>query len=169
MAVKNPRALLERLSATVEVDWLEFKVNNVHPTEIGETISALANSAMLQDRDKAYIVFGVEDGTRNLVGTKTRLAKLKYGNEDFENWISRVLEPRLMIDFLDFEVDGLNFSIIVIEPTYDRPVRFNGCEYLRIGQNVKKLGEYAARMPASLLSVMIASIIYLIGLWRKLT
>lgn len=142
MAVKNPRALLERLSATVEVDWLEFKVNNVHPTEIGETISALANSAMLQDRDKAYIVFGVEDGTRNLVGTKTRLAKLKYGNEDFENWISRVLEPRLMIDFLDFEVDGLNFSIIVIEPTYDRPVRFNGCEYLRIGQNVKKLGEY---------------------------
>lgn len=29
--------------------------------------------------------------------------------------------------------------------------------------------DYAARMPASLLSVMIASIIYLIGLWRKLT
>jgi ATP-dependent DNA helicase RecG len=144
MAVKNPASLLERLCDYDESDWLEFKVNNVHPNEIGTAISALANSAMLQDRDKAYIVFGVEDKTRKRIGTEKRISSLKVGNEDFINWISRVLEPRLMIEYLDFEVNGIDFSVIVIEPTYDRPVKFNGCEYLRIGANVKKLAEYAA-------------------------
>lgn len=142
MAVKNPAALLERLCDLDESDWLEFKVNNFHPDEIGTAISALANSAMLQDRDKAYIVFGVEDKTRKRIGTDKRISSLKVGNEDFINWISHILEPRLMIDYLDFEINGIDFSVIVIEPTYDRPVKFKGCEYLRIGANVKKLAEY---------------------------
>lgn len=41
-----------------EVGWVEFKRNNCEPAMIGEDISALANSATLNDRDYAYMVWG---------------------------------------------------------------------------------------------------------------
>lgn len=47
-----------------------------------------------------------------------------------------------MIDFHDFECDGLSFAIIAVEPTYDRPVRFNGMEYFREGDSKKRLIEF---------------------------
>ena len=34
-----------------EVGWVEFKHNNCEPNMVGEDISALANSATLNDRD----------------------------------------------------------------------------------------------------------------------
>jgi predicted HTH transcriptional regulator len=97
---------------------------------------------MLVEKDRAFIVFGIEDNTRRRLGTRVRLADLKKGGENFENWINRVLEPRLMLEILDFDDDGRSFSIIDIEPTYDRPVRFHGTEYIRIGQNIRKLSEF---------------------------
>jgi len=42
-----------------EVGWVEFKHNNCEPTMIGEDISALANTATLNDRDYAYMIWGV--------------------------------------------------------------------------------------------------------------
>jgi ATP-dependent DNA helicase RecG len=47
-----------------------------------------------------------------------------------------------MIELLDFQYQGLSFAIIAIEPTYDRPVRFQGLEYIRIGENIRKLSEF---------------------------
>ena len=140
MPVSDPHALLERLiSEPTENEWLEFKVGNVKPEEIGETVSALANGAMLRDRERAFIVFGVEDKTHRKVGTPIRLSKLKKGSESFSNWITRLIEPRLMMEFLDFELDDLQFSILTIEPTYERPVKFSGTAYLRVGENTKRL------------------------------
>jgi predicted HTH transcriptional regulator len=47
-----------------------------------------------------------------------------------------------MLEFLDFEDQGgRQFSILVMEPSYDRPVKFSGVEYVRIGENVKSLKE----------------------------
>ena len=56
-----------------EVGWVEFKHNNCEPTMVGEDISALANSATLNDRDYAYMIWGVDDNTHEIVGTKVRL------------------------------------------------------------------------------------------------
>jgi predicted HTH transcriptional regulator len=39
-----------------EAEWVEFKTNNEDPHEIGENISALANSAALLGKTKAYLV-----------------------------------------------------------------------------------------------------------------
>ena len=39
-----------------ETEWVEFKVNNSNPEEIGEYISAIANSAALDGRDRGYII-----------------------------------------------------------------------------------------------------------------
>src|SRR5271166_1596687 len=117
MAISNPCALLDRLlREPAESEWLEFKHNQSNMEEIGEYISALANAAMLADKDRAFLVFGVKDGSREKVGTTVRLKKLKKGAENFENWIARLIEPRLMIECLDFSCDEQDFAIIVIEP-----------------------------------------------------
>ncbi|NTH16671.1 transcriptional regulator [Agrobacterium rhizogenes] len=143
MPIHNPCALLDRLlQEPNESTWLEFKVNNKDPREIGEYISALANAAMLAARDRAFMVFGVRDGTRDRVGTDVRLQQLKNGNEDFTNWLSRMIEPRIMLDVLDFECGGLAYSIIAVEPSYERPVKFSGSEFIRIGENKKKLADF---------------------------
>lgn len=143
MPIHNPCALLDRLTREpFESPWLEFKIGNKDPREIGEYISALANSAMLAGKDRAFLVFGVDDKTKNKVGSSVHLQSLKYGNEDFFNWLSRMIEPRIMIEIQDFDCDGLSYSIVVIEPSYERPVKFSGTEFIRIGQNKKKLAEF---------------------------
>ncbi|MGL4491154.1 MAG: ATP-binding protein [Rhizobiaceae bacterium] len=143
MQIHDPCALLERLLCEAgESTWLEFKVNNGDPQEIGSYISALANAAMLSGKDRAFIVFGIKDDTKERVGTNVRLQSMKYSGENFINWLSRLIEPRIQIEFQDFDCVNQSFSIIAIEPSYDRPVKFNGTEYIRIGQNKKKLSEF---------------------------
>ena len=44
---------------------------------IGEDISALANSATLNNRDYAYMNWGVDDTTHEIIGTKVRLQMKK--------------------------------------------------------------------------------------------
>jgi ATP-dependent DNA helicase RecG len=143
MPIHDPCALLDRLlKEPNESTWLEFKVNNQDPREIGEYVSALANSAMLAGRERAFLLFGVKDRTKDRVGTDVRLQQLKIGNEDFTNWLSRMIEPRILVEVLDFECDGLAFSIVAVEPSYERPVKYSGTEYIRIGENKKKLSEF---------------------------
>ena len=143
MATIDPIALLHRLlKEPTEGSWLEFKQSNQDPKMIGECISACANAAILAGKERAYLVFGIEDKTKRKIGTTVRLDGMKVGGENFINWISRMVEPRLLMEFLDFTIEGQQFSIITIEPTYDRPVRFSGVEYIRIGENTKKLADY---------------------------
>ncbi|MBK9073007.1 MAG: ATP-binding protein [Myxococcales bacterium] len=62
--VNRPRALPWRDR------WVEFKRNNDNPPLIGEYISALANEACLRDQPRAYLVFGIDNQTHNVVGDK---------------------------------------------------------------------------------------------------
>jgi predicted HTH transcriptional regulator len=143
LAIKDPAALLDRLlREPAEQPWLEFKQNRCEPEEIGECVSACANSAMLAEKDRAYIVFGIENKTKRRVGSSVRLHEVRKGNENLINWLTRLLTPAIMIEATDFEVEGLSYAILSIEPSYDRPVRFAGVEYIRIGENVKKLKDF---------------------------
>lgn len=143
MVTQDPESLLNRLVLeSGENSWLEFKLNNDDPEYIGRWISACGNAAILAQKPRAYLVFGVENGTRKKIGTRVKLNALKKGGEGFVNWATRMVTPHLMMEFLDFESEGNNFSIIVIEPTYDRPIQFSGEEYMRLGENIKKLKDY---------------------------
>jgi ATP-dependent DNA helicase RecG len=132
MTTADPKALLRRLlQEKSEGEWLEFKHNNCDPELIGRTVSACANGAMLRDRDRAFVVWGIANSTKEKLGTTVKLQQLTKGAENLVNWLSRMIEPRLMMEFLDFEDHGKSFSILTIEPTYDRPVKFSGTEYIR--------------------------------------
>ena len=51
-----------------ETEWVEFKHNNDSPQDIGEYISALANGAALNDKQYAYVLWGIHDQTHAIVG-----------------------------------------------------------------------------------------------------
>lgn len=62
--------LLERLrSRSHEGIAVEFKSNLNEPAEIGQYISALANSAALDGESRAWLVWGVADATHEVIGT----------------------------------------------------------------------------------------------------
>jgi ATP-dependent DNA helicase RecG len=147
--IVDPCALLSTLvKEPDEAEWLEFKQSYWDPQQIGKNCSALANSAMLLDKDRAYVVYGIENGSHHRVGTTLRLKKKKVGGENFENWLNRMLRPSLNIELCDFECDGLKFSIIELEPSYHAPVKFDGVEYIRIGENTRRLDEFVDRQRA---------------------
>lgn len=137
-------ALLSSLCAeSAERDWLEFKHNAWDPDQIGKTISALANAAMLSSRGRAYVVFGVDNATHAQLGTTVRLHKKKgRGAENFENWVNRVLTPRINLTLHDFTCNNAAFAIVEIEAQSDAPVKFDGAAYIRIGESNRPLAEF---------------------------
>lgn len=134
--------LTELRSQSQETEWIEFKQNNADPQEIGEYLAALSNSAALHRKDAAYIVWGVEDGTHNVVGTKFKPRRAKKGNEELENWMLRLLSPRIDVKIHEFEENRLDIVIFEIQPAPRTPVSFSGTEYIRVGSLKKKLKEY---------------------------
>ena len=79
-----------------EVGWVEFKHNNCEPNMIGEDISALANTATLNDRDYAYMIWGVDDTTHEIIGTKVRLQMGKKASRSWRTGFA-ICSPRMRI------------------------------------------------------------------------
>ena len=95
-----------------ETEWVEFKVNKAEPQEIGEYVSALANSAALAGKASAYLMWGVEDGTHRVVGTQLSPRSAKVGNEELENWLLHQLSPKIHFRFFYVAVDGHRFVLL---------------------------------------------------------
>ncbi|MBU5611621.1 ATP-binding protein [Geomonas azotofigens] len=125
-----------------ETEWIEFKVNNDDPQMIGEYISALANSAALCGKALAYLVWGIEDGTHEVTGTSFVPATSKVGNEELENWLLRLLAPKIHFRFYDVSIDDKTVVVLEIERAFRHPVQFQGNEFIRIGSYKKRLKEY---------------------------
>ncbi len=81
----------ELCKLTRETEWVEFKVDRHQPEEIGEYISALANSAALAGKSFAHVVWGVGDNDHTVVGTRFKPGAEKVGNEELESWLLRLL------------------------------------------------------------------------------
>ena len=90
--MKNINLLIKELLKTgSEHPCVEFKHNNSDPQMIGEQISALSNSAALEGKPYAYVVWGIEDDSHEVVGTVFNYRTKKgEGNEDLEPWLRRL-------------------------------------------------------------------------------
>lgn len=109
---------------------------------IGEDISALANSAVLCDRNHAYMIWGVDNVTHQIVGTSVRLKQEKKGNQEIENWLRYLLSDNADFQFLNAEVEGKHVEILRISKAAGRPVNFEKIDYIRSGSYTKKLMEF---------------------------
>lgn len=128
-----------------ETEWIEFKHNNEDPQMIGEYISALSNSAALNGKTNGYIIWGVDDTTHEILGTTFTPSSAKKGGEALENWILRLLEPKIDFKFYEVEIDEKTIVLLEIAPAYRHPVTFSGTEYIRLGSHKKKLKELAEK------------------------
>jgi ATP-dependent DNA helicase RecG len=140
-------ALLDDLLAfDDEMEWVEFKHNNVNPQEIGEYVSALANSAALNGQETAYMAWGIEDGTYEVIGTTFKPPKTKgKGNEDLGPWLVRLLDPQLNIHFHEWKHRKLPVVLLQIPRATHRPVAFQGERYIRVGSYTKPLKSLPAK------------------------
>lgn len=136
------RLVLELCKQPVETEWLEFKRNNCDPQMIGEDISALSNSALLADRSYAYMVFGIDDTSHDIVGTHVHLKNEKKGNQELENWLRYMLSKNAEFEFKSTNIDGANIELIVIAKAQGLPVSFEKVDYIRSGSYTKKLTEF---------------------------
>jgi ATP-dependent DNA helicase RecG len=126
-----------------ETEWVEFKENNEDPEEVGEYVSALANGAVLRDHSRAYLVWGIRDLDHAVVGTAFDPFGKKVGNEDFLNWLTRLLTPQLHVQFhLAEDADGRRLVVLEIDAGAARPVAFKGNEFIRVGSYKKRLKDH---------------------------
>jgi len=73
--------LVEICAQPQEEPWLEFKLNYANNDEIGEYISAISNGATISNKSFGYLVWGVEDITHAIKGTRFSFSIAKEGNQ----------------------------------------------------------------------------------------
>ena len=126
----------------VETEWVEFKHNNDNPEEIGEYLSAVANSAALLGKVNGYMLWGVDNHSHDIIGTTFRPAATRIGNEELENWLLRLLAPKINFHFHEIVIDELPVVLLEIGAAFRHPVRFRNQEFIRVGSYKKNLKEH---------------------------
>lgn len=125
-----------------ESEWVEFKQNNADPTEIGQYISAISNSAAIANKPTGFICWGVSDGSHEIVGTKFDPVTEKIGNEQLENWLLHQLNPRVHFSIHKELIDGKTVVLFQIAAASNAPVKFKNESFIRIGSYKKKLKDH---------------------------
>lgn len=135
--------LLDRLLTNgSESEWVEFKENNADPDMIGEYVSALSNSAALEGEPRGYLVWGVRDSDRSVVGTTFIPERAKKGAEDLLNWLLTQLKPQVHIRFRSTSRDGMALVILEIDAAQGQIVRFKSQAFIRVGTHKKLLKDH---------------------------
>lgn len=133
-------ALITALSQRqAEDECLEFKHANTDPDRIGRDISALSNSAALLGHAYAYKVWGIDDGTHELIGTVFNPKSTKVGNQELELWLRQHLSDNVEFSFEQASVFNKNLVLLRIWPAQYRPVLWKGLAYIRTGSSTQEL------------------------------
>lgn len=135
--------LLKKLvSLPKENEWVEFKQNFHSEDEIGERISAIANSACIDNKACGYLVYGVDDKTHEIIGTTFKPSQKMVGNNELENWLIQNLTPHIDFRIYEFQCDGKDIAIFEIPAAENEPVDYKKVPYIRVGSITRKLSEF---------------------------
>lgn len=133
--------LLDYILAQDESEFVEFKANDYAPVNTGQLISALANGAVLEKKEEAYLVFGV-DNTKQVVGTTFNPESHAETSQPLQNYFATNLSDADPVRYFVTERDGKRVVVVVIPRAKVYPVKFKGVEYIRVGSAKKKLSEH---------------------------
>jgi ATP-dependent DNA helicase RecG len=151
MQEKDLQILLEELlQQNGEQTWLEFK-SNVAPQRasitsegIGEYISALSNGATISNQDFGYLILGIEDQTKHIIGTNFKPSTYKIGNQDFELWLRLFVSPKINFEIFEFDYQLNHLVIFRIPAAKGEPVSFQKKYFIRINSQKTDLLNYPA-------------------------
>src|SRR6266545_1417902 len=62
--------------------------------------------------------------------------------KELENWLLRLLTPKIHFSFFEVRVDGQPVVLLEIERAFRHPVQFQGVELIRVGSYKKKLKDF---------------------------
>ena len=127
-----------------ECTWIEVKEEQIDEDKLGETISAIANSCLLEGKEYGYILIGVKDKVWEVVGTSKKLSNFHVkGGQDIELYLKTMLTPEINFYFFDeINIENKKISIVKIESASHTPIAYKKETYVRIGSNNKKLKEF---------------------------
>ena len=127
-----------------EASWFEFKENWFEPAALGEYISSLSNAAAMEGQRCGYLVWGVNDGTHEIVGTGFDW-RVDVKREPLEHFLARQVAPDVGFGFHEVEVGGKRVVVLAVPAATKVPTSFNGVRYLRIGSSKVNLAKYPER------------------------
>lgn len=124
-----------------ETEWVEFKKGTATTNEkLGMYISGLANSACVKNQDFAYLLFGIENVTQEVIGTNFNFKTAKEGNDELELWIRRYLAPTINFEhFVCQYTPNLRIELFRIPAAKGEPVSFFNYQKIRIGSSLTDL------------------------------
>jgi ATP-dependent DNA helicase RecG len=135
--------LLNNLIATWENEVVEFKraSNDYSTSEIGKYFSALANEANLRSVEKAWLIFGVDNKSRTVVGSDYRQDSAER-LQSLKMQIAADAEPSISIRNIH-ELQHVDGRVVLFEiPPSPRglPIAWKGHYYARAGESLTSLG-----------------------------
>ena len=135
-------ALLDELIATWENEVVEFKQagNDYDTDKIGEYFSALSNEANLRGADAAWLVFGVNNKTRAVVGSDYRPQPERL--QSLKMQIAASTEPSITLRNIH-ELQHASGRVVLLEiPPAPRgmPIAWKGHYYARANESRTSLG-----------------------------
>lgn len=141
-SLDNIISIIEELRAyDTEREWFEFKENWFNANELGEYISALANSAAIDGKKYAYFVWGIHDETHEITGTSFNCNQ-DVNHEPLKHFLARQLYPDTNFTFHEVEIDRKRVVVLVIPAAKSVPTAFARERYIRIGSSKENLRKY---------------------------
>ncbi len=137
--IPNKEELLAALLKENEGHTIEFKENNLDKERLGSYISALSNMALYDDKEYAYLIYGIKDATKDVAGTTLDLEKEKVGNISLLFWINSLLTPRDVFDYDTLIREDKRIVIIRIKKASGSLTLWKGDEYGRINDSLVSL------------------------------
>lgn len=136
------QTLLDGLITTWENEVVEFKQadNNYSTSDIGKYFSALANEANLRGFDRAWLVFGVHNKTRQVVGTDYRPKSEHL--QSLKMQIADDAEPSITFrNIHELTIEAARVVVLEV-PAAPRgiPIAWKGHYYARAGESLVPLG-----------------------------
>lgn len=111
---------------------------------MGLTISGLANAARLSDRETAYMVWGVEDGSRDVTSTTFHPEVATVGNQGLLMWLGQTLDPCPNLQFQELVHPDGRLVVLEIPAATSSPVTFQRNAYIRLGSATPRLNDHRA-------------------------
>lgn len=126
-----------------EAGTFEFKSNWDLPSDIGEYLSALANTAVLQRHDRAWLIWGIDDKSVEVKSTTFDPFSAKgEGNQPLIMWLTQKTLPRPDFEFHVIQHPAGRLVAMEIQPPRTAPLAFSGVRYVRIDSHKTQLRDH---------------------------
>ncbi len=142
MTPNDLQNLLDQLIADWENEVVEFKnVGDSYSTsDIGKYFSALSNEANLRNKNAGWLIFGVDNATRQIRDSEYRRDRARL--DGLKNQVAQDTEPNITFREIH-ELQTTHGRVVLFEippAPLGIPISWNGHYYARAGESLTALG-----------------------------